>query len=142
MDSTWQLSLAQRIAVRACVPEQYSSRRETFFSGGRTRPNSRTCASIVYMTTLSVAAARGSFSKIVEAAETNHERFEVTRNGSRVAVLLGADDYDALLETLAIVTDSDSLEDIRIGLAESRANDTFSIEEVRAAMVESRRPHA
>lgn len=94
------------------------------------------------MTTLSVAAARGSFSKIVEAAETNHERFEVTRNGSRVAVLLGADDYDALLETLAIVTDSDSLEDIRIGLAESRANDTFSIEEVRAAMVESRRPHA
>jgi antitoxin YefM len=46
----------------------------------------------MYMTTLSVAAARGSLSKLVEAAETNHERFEVTRNGSRVAVLLGADD--------------------------------------------------
>ncbi len=93
----------------------------------------------MYMTTISVATARGNFSKLVEAAELHHERFEVTRNGSRVAVLLGADDYDALLETLAILSDSESLTAVRVGLAELAAGDTFSAEDVRAAMVASGR---
>jgi antitoxin YefM len=96
----------------------------------------------MYMTTLSVAAARASFSKIVEAAETNHERFEVTRNGSRVAVLLGADDYDGLLETLAVVSDSEAVEAIRAGLADLESGETFSAAEVRAAMVEAGRLRA
>jgi antitoxin YefM len=93
----------------------------------------------MYMTTLSVAAARGSFSKIVEAAETQHERFEVTRNGNRVAVILGADDYDALVETLAILSDSATLDDVRAGLGELARGDTFTAEEVRASMVASGR---
>lgn len=50
------------------------------------------------MTTLSLAEARANLSKLVESAVSTHERFEVTRNGDRVAVLLGADDYDSLLE--------------------------------------------
>jgi len=49
------------------------------------------------MTALSVAEAQANFSRLVESAMTTHERFEVTRNGSRAAVLLGADDYDALV---------------------------------------------
>jgi antitoxin YefM len=96
-------------------------------------------ARIMYMTTVSVAAARGSFSKLVEAAELHHERFEITRNGSRVAVLLGADDYDALLETLAILSDSESMTAVRTGLAELQSGDTFSVDEVRAAMIASGR---
>lgn len=87
------------------------------------------------MTTLSVAAARGSFSKIVESAEMTHERFEITRNGSRVAVILGANDYDSLVETLDILSDRLALEEIRQGAAEIVAGDTFSADEVRAAMV-------
>lgn len=94
------------------------------------------------MTTLSVAAARQSFSRIVEAAASTHERFEVTRNGNRVAVLLGADDYDALVETLAIVTDGDALTAIQTGLAESRTGDTFSLDDVRGAMIRSGRTQA
>ncbi|HEV7166616.1 MAG TPA: type II toxin-antitoxin system Phd/YefM family antitoxin [Micrococcaceae bacterium] len=48
------------------------------------------------MTTLPLAGARGDLSKVVERAATTHERFDITRNGVRAAVLLGADDYDAL----------------------------------------------
>jgi antitoxin YefM len=96
----------------------------------------------MYMTTLSVAAARGNFSKMVDAAQTSHERFEVTRNGARVAVLLGADDYDALVETLAILGDSESLEAVRLGIQELQAGDTFSLDDVRAAMVEAGRLQA
>jgi antitoxin YefM len=63
------------------------------------------------MTTLPVAEARAQLSKLVEEAASTHERFEITRNGERVAVLLGADDYDSLLETLAVLSDSKLLRD-------------------------------
>ena len=79
------------------------------------------------------------FPKLWKLAEIQHERFEVTRNGNRVAVLLGADDYDALLETLAILSDSESLVAIRTGLAELKGGDTYGVEEVRNAMVRSGR---
>ena len=65
------------------------------------------------MTTLSVADARASFSRVVDAASTTHERFEITRNGSRVAVVLGADDYDGLMETLEILADPQLMAEIR-----------------------------
>lgn len=52
------------------------------------------------MTRLSLAEAQANLPKLVESAVTTHERFELTRNGERVAVLLSVDDYDSLLETL------------------------------------------
>jgi antitoxin YefM len=91
-------------------------------------------ATILYMMTLSVAEARATFSKIVESASSTHERFEVTRNGRRAAVLLGADDFDALLETVAILGDSLLVAGIREGLAELEAGATLSAEEVAAEM--------
>ncbi len=91
------------------------------------------------MTTLSVADARAQFSKLVESASTTHERFEVTRNGSRVAVLLGADDYDALLEMVDILADSETVAAIRAGLVDLETGQPASVDEVRQAMVEAGR---
>ena len=102
-------------------------------------PRSRGCARILYMTTLSVADARANFSKVVESAAVTHERFEVTRNGARVAVLLGADDYDSLMETVAILSDAQALDAIRTGLADLAAGETVSMDEVRAEMVRAGR---
>lgn len=61
------------------------------------------------MATLPVADARAQLSRLVDEAERTHERFEITRNGRRAAVLLGADDYDALRETIAVLSDADLL---------------------------------
>jgi prevent-host-death family protein len=87
------------------------------------------------MSTLSVAAARASFSKLVESAATTHERFEVTRNGSRAAVLLGADDYDTMVEMIEILGDAATLEAIKAGLEEIGTGDVVDAGDVRAAMV-------
>jgi prevent-host-death family protein len=86
------------------------------------------------MTTLSLADARANLSKLVESALTTHERFEVTRNGDRVAVLLSADDYDALLETVDILSRPTEVDSIRRGLADVEAGDLVSVDELRAAM--------
>ena len=77
------------------------------------------------MTTLPVADARAQLSRLVDEAERTHERFEITRNGHRAAVLLGADDYDALRETIAVLADESLLADHTAGMAEVQADDVL-----------------
>ena len=98
------------------------------------RPGS-SCARILYMATFSVADARANFSKLVESAATTHERFEVTRNGSRAVVMMGADDYDTMVETIEILSDAAAVEAIRVGLAEIGAGEVVDEGDVRAAMI-------
>lgn len=76
---------------------------------GVSRRGIQICARILYMTTVPVADARAQLSRLVEEAEATHERFEITRNGRRAAVLLGADDYDALRETIEVLSDTELL---------------------------------
>ncbi len=70
-------------------------------------------ARIVYMTTLPIADVRANLSKLVEEAERTHQRVEVTKNGRRAAVLMSADDYDSLMETLDILGDAATMADLR-----------------------------
>ncbi len=86
------------------------------------------------MTRLSLAEAQANLSKLVEAALTTHERFELTRNGERVAVLLSVNDYDSLLETLDTLSNPDEVEAIQTGLADVERGQLSSADEVRAAL--------
>jgi prevent-host-death family protein len=92
------------------------------------------------MPTLPVADARAQFSKLVDEATSTHERFEITRNGQRVAVLLGADDYDALRETIAVLGDSDLLRAHVEGLAAIQAGDVVDVEGLARAIRSAGRP--
>jgi prevent-host-death family protein len=91
------------------------------------------------MTVMSLAEAGADLSKIVESAVTTHESFAITRNGDRVAVLLSADDYDSLLETLDILRNPDEVEAVRVGLAELEAGETGTAVEVVAALAARRK---
>lgn len=93
-------------------------------------------ATILYMTTLSLADAHANLSRLVDSAVKTHERFHVTRNGARVAVLLSADDYDALVETIDISTDAAELRAVREGLADVAAGRVSTTDEVREAMAQ------
>ncbi len=61
------------------------------------------------MTTIPIATARANLSQLVEDASSTHERIEITKNGRRAAVLLAADDYDSMVETIAVLSDAESL---------------------------------
>jgi len=89
---------------------------------------------IMYMTTLPVADARAQLSKLIDEAATTHERFEITRNGRRAAVLLSADDYDTLQDTIAVLSDAELLAAHREGQAAIAAGDHFDAEQLTAAM--------
>lgn len=75
------------------------------------------------MTTLPIAEVRANLSKLVEEAERTHQRVEVTKNGRRAAVLMSADDYDSLMETLDILGDVATMADLRE--AESLTDDQW-----------------
>ena len=92
------------------------------------------------MTTLPLAEVRANLSRIVEDAVNTHQRVEITRNGVRSAVVLSADDYDALIETLDIVADASLMDDIRTALAELADGDVLSTADVLANLPAERRP--
>ena len=92
------------------------------------------------MSTLPLADARAQLSKLVTEAENTHERFEITRNGQRVAVLLGADDYDALCETIAVLSDAELLRSHAEGLQAVEAGDVVDADELAQLMRQSNRP--
>jgi antitoxin YefM len=60
---------------------------------------------IVVMKTMSLAAAKTRFSALVEEAVATHEQVTVTRNGEPAVVVLSVEDFESLLETLAILQD-------------------------------------
>lgn len=93
------------------------------------------------METKPLAEVRQDLSKFVEEAVTTHARFDITRNGKRAAVLLSADDYDSLLETLDVLSDPELVRDVRAALAEAETGDTVSHEQVVADLAERRASH-
>lgn len=90
----------------------------------------------MHMTVLSLADARASLSKHIDSATRTHERFEITRNGARVAVLLSAEDYDSLVETVDILSSPDEVASLRTAIAELESGNVSSADEVRVAMIE------
>jgi len=86
------------------------------------------------MTTVPLAEARSQLSRLVEEANRTHQRVEVTKNGRRAAVIMSADDYDSLMETLDILSDAEAMADIRQAEADAAAGDVSTLDDVRDEM--------
>ena len=91
------------------------------------------------MSTLPVADARANLSRLIDNAATTHERFQITRNGRRAAVLMSADDYDTMQDTIAVLSDPHLLDAHRHGLAAIESGDTLDAGEIALAMRKAER---
>jgi len=94
----------------------------------------------MYMPTLPVADARAQLSRLIDEATTTHERFEITRNGRRAAVLMSSDDYDTLQETITVLSDAALLTAHHEGVAAIEAGDYLDADQLAHAMREAGRP--
>ncbi|SNS90005.1 type II toxin-antitoxin system Phd/YefM family antitoxin [Rhodococcoides kyotonense] len=86
------------------------------------------------MTTLPLAEVRAQLSKLVDEAVRTHQRVEVTRQGRRAAVLLSADDFDSIMETLSILSDQELTQALRESESEAAQGDVYSLEQVTDEM--------
>ena len=57
------------------------------------------------MTTLPLAKVRDQLSSLVDAVIRTHDTLTITRNGTPAAVVISIDDYESIMETLALLND-------------------------------------
>lgn len=86
------------------------------------------------MTTLPLAEVRANLSKLVDDAVRTHQRIEVTRKGRRAAVILSAEDYDSIMETLEILSDPELMRELRAAESEADDGQVFTLDDVTEEM--------
>lgn len=80
--------------------------------------------------TIPITQAREELTTIVDNAKRKSERYDITVNGIRAAVLMSADEYDAWEETNEILSDKELMESIRRGEQDLQEGKVIPWEEV------------
>jgi len=80
--------------------------------------------------TIPVSKAKTYFSELLKRIKEHHESFAITQRGKVEGVLIGIDEYESLIETLEILSDSELMDSIKRGLQEEKTGDLHSHEEV------------
>lgn len=65
------------------------------------------------MATEALRTVKDRLSEFVDRVQRHHERVVITRNGTPAAVLISADDLEALEETLDVLSDRAALAELR-----------------------------
>jgi prevent-host-death family protein len=84
--------------------------------------------------TVSLKELRPDLPHVIERVDRKLDRFVITKRGRPVAVLLSADDYESLMETLDILADPKALAGLRRGEADIRAGRTRSWADVKRSL--------
>lgn len=81
--------------------------------------------------TVPLTEARAKLSELLDELERRHEHVVITRNGRPTAVLVPADEQEALEETLEILQDEGLLEALRESEDDVEAGRLRTLREVR-----------
>lgn len=83
------------------------------------------------MQIVSITAAKAKLNEIIEDAARTHEHVMITKNGAPAVVMVSADEWESVQETLFWLSQPDVASDIAAADAESAAGDTMSGEQLR-----------
>jgi antitoxin YefM len=81
------------------------------------------------MSTISLTEARNRLPELVDDVSNRRSEYVITEHGRALAVLISADEHDALVSTLEVLSDSTRLTRIQRGLEEIAARETVSFED-------------
>ncbi len=84
--------------------------------------------------TVSLKELRPELPQVIDRVDRKLDRFVITRRGKPIAVLLGADDYESLMETLDILADPKAMAGLRKGEADIRKGRTRSWTDVKKSL--------
>ena len=85
-----------------------------------------------------LVTVKARLSEFVDRAVSTHDRITITRNGVPVAVLLSADDFESMTETLDIMSDPEAMTQIAEARADVEAGRVIDAAELRQRL-EARR---
>jgi antitoxin YefM len=78
-----------------------------------------------------LAKVKAHLSEVVDRVVSSHERISITRHGHREAVLIAADDLDALEDTLDILSDPAAVREIAEAKRAAAQGEGLDLESVR-----------
>lgn len=81
--------------------------------------------------TLNITEARQQLMELATALEDEHGVVEITRRGKKVMVLLSAEEYAAIQETMEIAADAPLMASIERGLEDARKGRVQELTSVR-----------
>jgi prevent-host-death family protein len=84
------------------------------------------------MRTVSITTAKTRLNDLVDEAGRTHEHVTITKNGEPAAVMVSADEWESIQETLFWQSQPGIHEDLAEGRAAREDGETFSEEQVRA----------
>ncbi|WP_344877600.1 type II toxin-antitoxin system Phd/YefM family antitoxin [Allokutzneria multivorans] len=90
------------------------------------------------MKTLPLAEVKAHLSALVSEIEAQHEQVTVTKNGAPAAVVISVHEWESLLETIAVLSDQQTVADLAEAQRTRAAGETYGTDDVLAAF-EARR---
>lgn len=85
-------------------------------------------------TTLSISEAREQLTRLPDELARSHEAVTVTRRNEPVLAILPWELYDAILETLEVMSDPDLMAALRQGIRDVAEGRTLSLDELEAEL--------
>lgn len=86
------------------------------------------------METTSLSDLKSHLSEYADRAEREHEQFTITRNGRPAVVMISADEWESLQETLFWLSQPGIHEDLNEAEADIAAGRTFDEAQVRRSL--------
>lgn len=83
------------------------------------------------MQTMSISAAKAKLNELVDQAVTTHEHVMITKNGAPAAVMVSAEEWESIQETLFWQSQPGLLTDVARAREEYEAGQTMSGDEMR-----------
>ncbi|MEX2599796.1 MAG: type II toxin-antitoxin system Phd/YefM family antitoxin [Dehalococcoidia bacterium] len=83
---------------------------------------------------ITMVDVRRDLTKLPERLEAHPATVAVTRRGKPVLAIMTWDDYEAIMETLAVLNDEDAVAQLRRSIQEVREGKTIPWEEAKARL--------
>ena len=91
------------------------------------------------METIPITEAKARIAELAERVAREHDHFTITRNGRADVMLISVAEYESLRETLDILSDEETLADLRQSREDFADGATYSPGQVRAELEQRRR---
>jgi antitoxin YefM len=91
------------------------------------------------MQTVPISKVKDKLNEFVDAVSLTHEQVTITKNGSPAAILVGADEWESLQETLFWLSQPGILDDIAQARREHVEGRSLSEDDIRAEFSVPRR---
>jgi len=88
---------------------------------------------------ISVSELQPQIGDVLDRVQEDRDRFVIVREGREEAVLLSAEDFEGLLETLEILSDSELVRELMEARAELASGDGHSLQDVRRGLQDDQR---